>query len=162
MKTANIKSANNSEKGIALLFSLIMLSLLLVMALSFALDSMFEQKAAYNSASTSSAALIAKAQLNQVISLVQNYEVDFDSTNKPYSHDFYGSTDADLLKERFENDVDTAASWFSDVNWNYIKSNDTKQRIIGRTAFIIIPDNKLPLDSLISKLIMKVLTLSPE
>ena len=80
------KMLKKNDKGIALLFSLIMLALLLILALAFALDSMFAEKAAYNSANSSSAGFLAKTQLEQILSLIQNNEANF--TNS----EFYSAT----------------------------------------------------------------------
>jgi Tfp pilus assembly protein PilX len=67
-----LQLTNRNEKGIALLFTLIMLSLLLILALSFALDSMFVHKAAYNSANSSFSETMGQVQLQEVLSLVRN------------------------------------------------------------------------------------------
>ncbi len=151
MTILKIQSTKKNEKGIALLFTLIMLSLLMMLALSFALDSMFEQKAAYNSASTSSAAFLDQSQLKQVLLLMKAGEANFDG-GRLYSHDFYSNTDTDMLVDRLPVDGVLAADDGCldptvKVNWNYTKDADGK--IIGRTAFVVIPEDKIPLDSLV-------------
>jgi hypothetical protein len=155
MKKLKIKSSKNNEKGVALVFTLLFLSLLLILALGFALSSMFNEKAADNAANASSAGFLAQTQLKQILSLIQNDEANLENS-KCYSHDS-GSpavTNAnmlkDMLKERLPvSDLLTQADVDTDkVNWNYIRSKDTAQSIIGRTAFVVIADG-IPLNSLV-------------
>ncbi|MCF6175049.1 MAG: hypothetical protein L3J71_04740 [Victivallaceae bacterium] len=65
----------HDEHGIALLFALSMLALLLVMALAFTSNSMFESKAARNSSRGAAARLIAQSAMNQ-------FQVVFNKYNK--------------------------------------------------------------------------------
>ena len=148
-----LKTSKRKEKGIALIFTLIILSLLLILALGFALNSMFDQKAARNAANASFAAFLAQTQLKQVLSLIKNDEANLESSQF-YSHDS-GSpavTDTNMLKDMLQERltvpdllpvVDTAK-----VNWSYIRSQDLEKRIIGRTAFVVIA-NGIPLGSLV-------------
>ena len=135
------------EKGIALIFTLMILALLLILALGFALNSMFDQKAAYNSASKSFAGFLAQTQMQKLLSLIHNDEVNLDN-NMLYSRNSStpAATDKDMLKERlsfppvlYKTEVDT-----NKVNWNYVRSKDSSQRIIGRTAFVVISDGISP------------------
>ena len=146
------ESAKKNEKGIALLFTLIVLSLLLILALGFALNSMFDHKAAYNSANKSFAAFLAQIQLKQVLTLIENDEANLENS-KFYSHDS-GSpvvTDTNMLKDMLQERMtvaDLLTTIDTDkVNWNYIRSQDSEKRIIGRTAFIVLTG--IPLDSLV-------------
>lgn len=154
------KPTPKNEKGIALIFSLIMLSLLLIMALSFALDSMYDQKAAYNSANKSSAALLAKSQFEQVFMLINEGAAHYDSDQRIYSYDQYTTSPTDdiytdMLKERMPvlltlpEDDPTLSPTPTEVKWNYIRETGDGSRIIGRTAFVVVPDVKVPLDSLV-------------
>ena len=177
MTMLKIQSTRKNEKGIALVFTLVMLSLLMILALSFALDSMFSQKAAYNSASVSSASFSAQAQLKQVLSLIQYYNGDLLTNSSIYSgggstgeHD---TTDHDrdmllqdltnvppeynsrlLTEDRITKD-NIISLCFSEslvknrIAWSYHR--DANNNIIGRTAFVVIPDHKIPINSLISK-----------
>ena len=156
-KTTTVKE-NKREKGIALIFTLIMLSLLLILALSFALDSMFEQKAAYNSANASSAELMNQSQLQEVLSLVSNEATNLSKATWSCDLDYGYNTSpdpmyTDSLKERIEVagllDANNNKTAWDSVNWNYIKNPADNNRIIGRTAFVIIPDEKIPLPSLV-------------
>ena len=152
MRKLKIQSAGGDEKGIALIFTLIMLSLLMILALSFALDSMFEQKAAYNSASSSSSGFMAQAQLKQVLLLMKEGEANFDSDGYLYSHDSGSVTDTDMLVDRLPvagvlDSTDACLNPTVNINWNYVKDADGS--IIGRTAFVVVPEDKIPLDSLL-------------
>jgi len=153
MAILKIKSAKKNEKGIALVFTLIVLALLLILALGFALSSMFNQKAARNAANASFAGFLGQTQLKEVLSLIENDEANLENSEL-YSHDS-GSpavTDTDMLKDMLNerlpvpsllDTIDTAK-----VNWNYIRSKDSAQRIIGRTAFVVIAEG-IPLGSLV-------------
>lgn len=161
MTMLKIQSTRKNEKGIALIFTLVMLSLLMILALSFALDSMFSQKAAYNSASSSSSGFMGQAQLNQVLLLMKNSEANFDGGrlySKDISYDPASPStsveDTDMLVDRLPVDGvlasdDGVLDPTVKVNWNYTQDADGK--IIGRTAFVVIPEDKVPLDSLVSK-----------
>ncbi|MCK4982008.1 MAG: hypothetical protein KAS17_03740, partial [Victivallaceae bacterium] len=150
----NTKSAKKDEKGIALIFTLIMLSLLLILALSFTMDSMFSQKSAYNAANSSSARFLAEAQLKQVLTLIQRSQANYDDS-RVYSVDSssLGLDTTDMLVEHLPvssilASTDSSLTGTPKVKWNYI-INASDNRIIGRTAFVVIPDDKIPLDSLV-------------
>ena len=154
MTIIKIQSTKKNEKGIALLFTLIMLSLLLILAMSFALDSMFSQKAAYNSAGSSSAELMSQSQLQEILCLVQNDSANFSKAT--YSRDIYGTTGVaaddmlrELIKVRGLLDDNNNTTALDNVKWNYIKNISDNNRISGRAAFVIIPDEKIPLPSLV-------------
>jgi len=161
MTRLNLQLAKKNEKGIALLFTLIMLSLLLMLAMSFALDSMFEQKAAYNSASSSSSGLMGQAQLKQVLLLMKEGQATFDANGMLYSHTTTtpAITDTDMLKDKLPygdvlvfdfanpNDSNLSDQAVKEVQWTYVKNAEGK--IVGRTAFIVVPEDKIPLDSLV-------------
>jgi len=171
MTKLNVQTKKN-EKGVALIFTLIMLSLLMIMALAFVLDSMFSQKSAYNAASANSARFIAEAQLKQVLALIKKDQMN-SAEGYIYSKDIWGNTDVPTQTDMLEEQVPSAVPYsrlrvygvLDDnnnngsligtppaVNWNYIRSGPlATDTIIGRTAFVVIPDAKVPLDSLISK-----------
>ena len=169
---------SEKEKGVALLFTLVMLSLLLVLSLSFALDSMFEQKAAYNSANSSSASFLTRSQMKQVMLLIENNQDTYDNS-RLYSYNsntlpvISGYNHTDMLRERLpvsdvleetdyclNPDNNPATYDTPKVKWNYI-TDGTDNRIIGRTAFVVIPDDKVPLDSLIDQRVTSTNPLDP-
>ena len=174
MTMLKIQSTRKNEKGIALLFTLIMLSLLLMLAMSFALDSMFSQKAAYNSASSSSASFSGHAQMKGVISLLRYGNPVF-TNSSVYSGGGstgeYNTSDHDrdmllqdsastpeynslLLTEGIITTDNIESLCFNSslavddrLSWTYQRNADGN--IIGRTAFVIIPTEKIPFNSLV-------------
>ncbi|MDD5728559.1 MAG: hypothetical protein PHV59_08355, partial [Victivallales bacterium] len=157
---SRITENRKRERGIALIFTLIMLSLLLILALAFALDSMFDQKAAYNSASSSSADSLIQSQLQEILALVRNDEANFSSAtwSRDINYDYTAAaldTHTDMLAGLLEitgvlddNNNKTARD---SANWNYIKDEADNDRIVGRTAFVIIPEEKIPLPSMVDE-----------
>lgn len=158
-----------SQKGVALLFALGILGLLLVMALGFATNSIFDQLIASNSSSNSSARAIANSGLERARLIIQNYSDTMPLFNTTtlnfttngifgYSHSEVttvftadasnpGNSNAksDMLADaRFFGNYPTI-SWTADmtnnINWIYLKSDN---RIIGRMAYIIL--NRADLD----------------
>lgn len=154
------------QQGVALLFALGILGLLLVMALGFATNSIFDQMIASNSSNTSSSRVIANSGLERVRIMLQNYSdkmsllktgtvYDFkqfgilgyshspDTSVFTTSNSGYGAAKSDMLSgSRF---FESYTTWNSDmtnnINWIYLKSDS---RIIGRMAYLIL--NRADLD----------------
>jgi len=61
------------DKGIAILFTLGILSLLLILAMSFATDAIIERKAAYNNNTRTQSKWLAKSALNRAVAAMQYY-----------------------------------------------------------------------------------------
>ena len=155
-----------SQKGVALLFALGILGLLLVMALGFATNSIFDQLIASNSSNNSSARAIANSGLERVRLIIQNYSdtlplfnsaaLNFtdngifgyshfpgDATVFTFGNAGYATAKSDMLSDnRF---FGTYTTWSGDmttnINWIYLKSDN---QIIGRMAYIIL--NRADLD----------------
>ena len=72
MKNKPVYSFDQStrESGVALIFALAILSLLLLTLIGFLSSALFEQRIAYNQSGQSSARLIAQSALNQAISIL--------------------------------------------------------------------------------------------
>ncbi|MFA6716318.1 MAG: hypothetical protein WC082_00975 [Victivallales bacterium] len=146
-------SPKKDERGIALVFTFMFLALLLIIALGFALSSMFDRKSAFNAANAAAAGILAQTQLKEIVSLIENDKANLEDS-KLYSHDS-GSpsvTNTDMLKDMLASRLpvsgllDTVDT--DKVNWNYIRSKDSGQEIIGRTAFVVIAGG-IALDSLV-------------
>ncbi|QSH41336.1 hypothetical protein P0136_08570 [Lentisphaerota bacterium ZTH] len=147
------------ERGIALIFSLLMMGLLLIMAMSFVSNSMFEEKTASNSASSTSAGILAEAALNRVVKSIQAYDKEIvnlweqtprvnlgscqqqpdssylqDGLDKLVIENFYGKAAADgypnLADDKTKN-----------LSWELITLTDASNasRIIGRVAYVVLP-----------------------
>ena len=155
----NIRKA--SQKGVALLFALGILGLLLVMALGFATNSIFDQLIATNSSNNASARVIANSGLERVCLMLQNYPdqmlgltgaLNLTTYNiMGYSH----SDDATVYNvPAAASDMLSNADFFggytnlavadpkwANINWIYLKSGNN---ITGRMAYIIL--NRADLD----------------
>ncbi len=130
---------NAREKGIALLFTLGMLSLILVMALAFTATSMVEMKSSVNNANRAVARLLAKSTVNKVAGLVQFYEnVYFSHTQSGDPN--YGHSDW-LCKLDCDDIFAWDSSYASSVNWEYIKADDGSgtDKIVARYAYVVLP-----------------------
>jgi len=148
------------QQGVALLFALGILGLLLVMALGFATNSIFDQMIASNSSSTTSAKVIADSGLERVRTMLQYYSDNMarltgtfnfrDSGILGYSHSpdltvfSVAEAKSEMLADpRFFGSY--PSSWTADmttnINWIYLKSDG---RLIGRMAYLIL--NRADLD----------------
>ncbi len=160
--------SKKGERGVAVLFALTFMALLLVMALSFAANSLLDQKVAYNNASASAADMVAESALNRIVSLAELYCPDTDDVM--VSRDSAGSND-DLtgddsyfqgityngeivLPTTKKPDGSVNPDWTTyvnskiknDINWIYVKrlmTDGTTQQIFGRYAYAIIPEGLL-------------------
>jgi hypothetical protein len=140
------------EHGIALLFALVMLALLLVMALSFATNSMFSQKISTNNANGSSARLLAQATAHRIVGMMNNfYSVSGYNLENYYSFvDSHPDSvlDAEDMRDSLTPKADGYSGVFewtlaldTDIDWEYIYS-DTQ--IIGRVAYIAVANGVNP------------------
>lgn len=153
------------QKGVALLFALGILGLLLVMALGFATNSIFDQLIASNNGNSSAARTIAQSGLERVRNILQNYAEKMRDIAAPYNFrtdGFYGyshSEDAsvfntntnnsyaksDKLQDFFSSYLFPASAWSNNmtdyINWIYFSADG---RINGRMAYIIL--NRADLD----------------
>lgn len=139
-------SLNSKQKqhGIALIFALAMLSLLLIMAIGFATSAIFEQKAAYNSANTTSARLLCQTAASRVLYLLYQ-QISLYGETLDYSYDNWtvNKGDVDMLDHLTTNIANTPIYTYNTsqpVTWEYIKINDgTTDRLLGRFAYVVIP-----------------------
>ena len=67
---------NRSEDGVALIFALTMLALLLIMLIGFLASSLLEQRTAYAQGDSTASRLLAKGTLRRVISQLSTYSDD--------------------------------------------------------------------------------------
>ena len=136
--------SKRKQQGIALIFALAMLSLLLIMAIGFATSSIFEQKAAYNSANTTSARLLSQSAASRVLLLLQS-QISLYGETLDYSYDNWSVNkgDKDML-DHLTTDISNIPIYTYNnthpVTWEYIKTNDgATDRLIGRFAYVVIP-----------------------
>lgn len=137
---------SHNNRGIALLFTLGILALLLVLALAFATSSIVQRKAAANNADLSAARIMAEAVLERVTALMQFYDIGVtcshcDSTTHPTSPNT-GTSDWIHRLETMEGSsyVFDWDSSYTNINWEYISLDGS---LIGRTAYVVIPGGGL-------------------
>jgi hypothetical protein len=147
-----IENIKSDERGVALIFTLGILALLLVLALSFASSSMLERKAALYSNNASSARMIAQAGLNRSIAAMSMYMTlsdNFDiiksmetTGDNARTYDFLYRLNTDTDGVTYDIDMDNYdATDNGAVHWNYIYNGmtGTSKKIIGRFAYVILP-----------------------
>ncbi len=167
MENLKIKSPLKDEKGIALLFTLGILAVLLVIALGFATTSITERKAAGNNNDLSVAGMLAESALNRAVGAMRFYSEygggsEFDDVK---SHD---ETSANMRAFDFLWKLNTTVngtpiySWpsasyapsdKSAVHWQYIDNGltGTDRRLLGRIAYVVVSaGGKLDLSATIS------------
>ena len=137
-------NSKQKQSGIALIFALAMLSLLLIMAIGFATSSIFEQKAAYNSSNTTSARLLCQTATTRVLYLLYQ-QISLYGETLDYSYDNWtvNKGDKDMLDHLTTNIASAPIYTYNTshpVTWEYIKTNDgTTDRLIGRFAYVVVP-----------------------
>ena len=139
--------SRNGEKGIALLFTLGMLTVLLVLALGFATTSITQRRSAATNTQGTVARLLAESTLERVMGSLQFY----DNSRLPCSYsnavthplaptDNHEQHDW-LYKLQTDETTSAPLTWkneYSDISWEYITVNDgVNNRIIGRVAYVI-------------------------
>lgn len=150
-KTTNANPIKD-EKGIALLFTLGILAVLLVLALCFATTSITERKAASNNASLSLARMLAESGVQRAIAALRYYSASYPTAayDIMYSHEESESETANnrtfdwLWKLEttqkgvtyYEWPKTTYVSTSPDaLHWKYVK--DGSGKIIGRFAYYV-------------------------
>lgn len=134
----------NTESGIALLFSLAFLALLMVLALAFASNAMIEQKVAYYGQSTISSRMIANSILARIIA-VQSYGEDIVCSYNNAGAT-YDTTSALTTKDGSVYIYKWQSSDANKILWDFIYQNeylpgDTTPTsvLVGRYAFVVMP-----------------------
>ncbi|MFA7231974.1 MAG: hypothetical protein WC071_11950, partial [Victivallaceae bacterium] len=142
----NIHENRNGENGIALLFALSILSLLLVLTLAFASNSIFDQKTAYNSANMSRTRMMAQSAFSKTMVLISQYG----DAIKNSGRDTYIDPNAPSKLNSTYNglthlNISTSTVMFewqptykNSIGWNYLKKADGE--LIGRYAYVILPN----------------------
>ena len=69
----------SNRRGVALLFALGILSLLLVLGLAFVTNAVVAQKAAFNNSSRSQAKLLAQSAISQIQTAVMEYQLEIEN-----------------------------------------------------------------------------------
>jgi hypothetical protein len=129
------KVGRKNEKGIALIFSLVMVGLLLVLAMGFVASSIFDQRASMNAANSIVARGLAQSTVTRVLAMMEVYgNVTAYSRVADGSKDFLSSLSTDGI---FTYNPETN----TDITWEMVRSQDPNdQRILGRVAYIAVPN----------------------
>ncbi|OGV36808.1 MAG: hypothetical protein A2020_03260 [Lentisphaerae bacterium GWF2_45_14] len=151
-------SGRRKERGIALLFTLGILGLLTVLALSFAASAMLERKAAQYSSGASSARILAQSGLNRAIAAMTYYMTLSDNYDVVVSKDNYSAITANQgtydFMYRLNTDIDGVyfkirPSEYDATNtacphWIYVDNGGTTaglsptNELIGRFAYVVM------------------------
>ncbi len=124
----------NGEKGIALLFTLGMLTVLLVLAIGFATTSITQRRSAASNVYGTTARLLAESTLERVMGTLQFYD---QIATLPCSHSLTVDDHDWLYRLQTADTISAPLTWkseYSDINWEYITVDG---KIIGRVAYVI-------------------------
>ncbi|MFA6292940.1 MAG: hypothetical protein WC637_14215 [Victivallales bacterium] len=137
----------HGERGIALLFTLGMLTVLLVLALGFATTSITQRRSAATNTQGTVARLLAESTLERVMGSLQFYDNArlpcsySDAVTHPLSPTENREQHDWLYKLQTPDTIKAPLTWndeYSDISWEYITVNDgVNNRIIGRVAYVI-------------------------
>lgn len=150
-----------NQRGVAVIFTLGILGLLTVMALGFASTALLNNSLSKNVMNSAYARGLAKnLALTQVMYIISQKEIDSNGGFVDYRKVYTWGTDAnstnhkdflwklDYAAAQYQNDPgvqiykyepDKAASNpANNVRWQYVK--DTNNKLIGRYAYVVIPD----------------------
>lgn len=152
---------NQREKGVALLFSLGILGLMTVLALTFASVSMTSQQTAKNATNKASARFLASSIPAHIASLLYQ-DAYFTAANTPalahmplYSKTQSGTKsydwiwklairDASLKSAIYEMDAPNYATPEQNPTWQYIsRKEDGEDKIVARIAYVAVPSEAL-------------------
>ena len=139
--------SGSGEKGIALLFTLGILTVLLVLALGFATTSITQRRSAATNVQGTVARLLAESALERTIATLQKYDENifacshYDSSTHPgMPSKNYGTTDW-LYRLGTADMGSLIFNWnsaYTDINWEYIRVPDGGvNKIIGRVAYVV-------------------------
>ncbi len=137
---------NKKQRGVALVFTLGILGLLTVVALGFASTALINRKVAENCANISYTQTIARSiALPRAMFAVRNItslEQFYSTSTDPKTYDWLWKLDTSLhgvqlFKYQYTAVVDSTTNA---VDWVYVRDSNDNNRILGRYAYVVIPD----------------------
>lgn len=151
---------NQREKGVALLFSLGILGLMTVLALTFASVSMTSQQSAKNATNKASARFLASSIPAHIASLLYEEAYFKEATPERAHMPLYSKTqsgtksydwiwklairDASLKSAIYEMDVPNYGTPEQNPTWQYIsRKEDGEDKIVARIAYVAVPSEAL-------------------
>ena len=159
------KVAKNNESGVALLFALGILSLLLVLGLAFASNALLAQKVAHNNSSRSQAKQLALSAVNRIAisimylqsklpssAILEDYSDVYSSgmdgkneNNKTYADGLFSKEDSLLTPPASASPDKPDDSTYQKPKWTFIFDKPkgvTGRKIIGRIAYQQVVSSK--------------------
>ncbi len=152
------KTVHNNESGVALLFALGILSLLLVLGLAFASNALLAQKVARNNSNRSQAKLLAQSAISRIATAIMYYQfqaanwspaiipVDYsdiysygrDKNNKVFADGLFSKDDSLLTPPSSALMEPPTTETFQKPKWAFIfdkPEDETNRKIVGRIAY---------------------------
>lgn len=152
------KAVHKNESGVALLFALGILSLLLVLGLAFASNALLAQKVASNNSNRSQAKLLAQSAISRIATAIMYYQfqaanwspaiipVDYsdiysygkDKNNKVFADGLFSKDDSLLTPPSSASTEQLTTETFQKPKWAFIfdkPEDETNRKIVGRIAY---------------------------
>ena len=170
------KAVHKNESGVALLFALGILSLLLVLGLAFASNALLAQKVARNNSNRSQAKLLAQSAISRIATAIMYYQfqaanwspaiipVDYsdiysygkDKNNKVFADGLFSKDDSLLTPPSSASTEQLTTETFQKPKWAFIfdkPEDETNRKIVGRIAYQQVPGSngasKITMDSVL-------------
>ncbi len=160
------KAVHKNESGVALLFALGILSLLLVLGLAFASNALLAQKVARNNSNRSQAKLLAQSAISRIATAIMYYQfqaanwspaiipVDYsdiysygkDKNNKVFADGLFSKDDSLLTPPSSASTEQLTTETFQKPKWAFIfdkpepeTESEADRKIVGRIAYQQVP-----------------------
>lgn len=170
------KAVHKNESGVALLFALGILSLLLVLGLAFASNALLAQKVARNNSNRSQAKLLAQSAISRIATAIMYYQfqaanwspaiipVDYsdiysygkDKGNKVFADGLFSKDDSLLTPPSSVSTEQPTTETFQKPKWAFIfdkPESEADRKIVGRIAYQQVPGSngasKITMDSVL-------------
>lgn len=170
------KAVHKNESGVALLFALGILSLLLVLGLAFASNALLAQKVARNNSNRSQAKLLAQSAISRIATAIMYYQfqaanwspaiipVDYsdiysygkDKDNKVFADGLFSKDDSLLTPPSSVSTEQPTTETFQKPKWAFIfdkPESKADRKIVGRIAYQQVPGSngasKITMDSVL-------------
>lgn len=170
------KAIHKNESGVALLFALGILSLLLVLGLAFVSNALLAQKVARNNSNRSQAKLLAQSAISRIATAIMYYQfqaanwspaiipVDYsdiysydkDKDNKVFADGLFSKDDSLLTPPSSVSTEQPTTETFQKPKWAFIfdkPESEADRKIVGRIAYQQVPGSngasKITMDSVL-------------
>lgn len=170
------KAVHKNESGVALLFALGILSLLLVLGLAFASNALLAQKVARNNSNRSQAKLLAQSAISRIATAIMYYQfqaanwspaiipVDYsdiysygkDISNNVFADGLFSKDDSLLTPPSSASTEQPTTETFQKPKWAFIfdkPESEADRKIVGRIAYQQVPGSngasKITMDSVL-------------